>query len=426
MSSRKPTKIDTDDPRFTAHALDELGDVRACREIEALLSRSADARRALEDIREGAAKLREELAQEPMPVGSEAEQEALQAQVQIPPSTRRRWWRRAGGLAAAAAGFLAVALSLPQQRSFSNSVLTVPSPSKVREPSLSALADVPSGSASRAALGAQPVEALGGKVEAELDEAMFGEDQRFFLGEAGGVPAYISSQPMDSLIEGRDLRVASGAQPAPETFRTRFVDPRSLNSSARGRALAPSASPPIPAPTLGRDIPRAYVPFNTEAYDRVEDNPFLDVRQNPLSTFSIDVDTASYANVRRFINSGRLPPKDAVRIEAMINYFHYDDPQPDGEAPFSVSLEVAPAPWMVEHQLLRIGLKGAVFEMEDRPPSNLVFLLDVSGSMRAANKLPLVKKSIALLVEKLGERDRVAIVVYAGASGLALPSTSCD
>jgi Ca-activated chloride channel homolog len=166
--------------------------------------------------------------------------------------------------------------------------------------------------------------------------------------------------------------------------------------------------------------------FNTEAYDRIIDNPFLEVTQNPLSTFSIDVDTASYSNVRRFLRQRTLPPKDAVRIEELINYFSYNYDTPLGKDLFSINVEVAEAPWNLEHRLVRIGLKGKEIEMEKRPASNLVFLLDVSGSMEPANKLPLLKQALRLLVEKLGEKDQVAMVVYAGTSGLVLPSTSCD
>jgi len=163
--------------------------------------------------------------------------------------------------------------------------------------------------------------------------------------------------------------------------------------------------------------------FNTEAYDYIRDNPFLEVAQNPLSTFSIDVDTASYANVRRFLDSGSLPPKDAVRIEELINYFAYDYAGPRDGRPFAANMEVSAAPWDPAHRLLRIGLKGRELE-GSRPPANLVFLLDVSGSMQPPNKLPLVKESMRLLVDRLTEADNVAIVVYAGASGLVLPSTS--
>ena len=163
---------------------------------------------------------------------------------------------------------------------------------------------------------------------------------------------------------------------------------------------------------------------NTESYDHVEERPFLLATRDPLSTFSIDVDTASYANVRRFLmQMDRLPPKGAVRIEEMINYFSYDYPDPPDGQPFSVNVGAAPCPWQGRHRLVRIGLKGREIEPEKRPPSNLVLLLDVSGSMRAANKLSLVKRAMKLLARQLDERDRVAIVVYAGASGLVLDST---
>ncbi|HEV3343610.1 MAG TPA: VWA domain-containing protein [Pirellulales bacterium] len=164
--------------------------------------------------------------------------------------------------------------------------------------------------------------------------------------------------------------------------------------------------------------------LNTESYDRIDENPFLDVRQNPLSTFSIDVDTASYANVRRFLNGGALPPKDAVRIEELVNYFTYHDAPPTDDKPFAVHAEVARCPWEPKHRLLRIALKGRQIDLDNRPASNLVFLVDVSGSMNEPAKLPLLKSALRRLVEKLGENDHVAMVVYAGSSGLALPSTS--
>jgi Ca-activated chloride channel family protein len=166
--------------------------------------------------------------------------------------------------------------------------------------------------------------------------------------------------------------------------------------------------------------------FDTATYDHVSENPFLQAASNPLSTFSIDVDTASYSNVRRFINSGSLPPKDAVRVEEMINYFSYDYREPEGDKPFSIDLDATACPWDASHRLLRIGLKGRDVATENRPASNLVFLLDVSGSMMPAERLPLVKQAMRLLVEKLTEKDRVAIVIYAGGSGLALPSTTGD
>ncbi len=162
---------------------------------------------------------------------------------------------------------------------------------------------------------------------------------------------------------------------------------------------------------------------NTEQYDRIYDNTFKLTSQNPLSTFSIDVDTASYSNVRRFLSYGQLPPQDAVRIEELINYFHYDYPQPQGDKPFSINTEISESPWNKNHQLVRIGLQGKKMATENLPASNLVFLIDVSGSMNQTNKLPLLKSSMRLLVSELSAKDRVAIVVYAGAAGVVLPPT---
>ena len=162
---------------------------------------------------------------------------------------------------------------------------------------------------------------------------------------------------------------------------------------------------------------------NTEEYSTINENIFHNPARNPLSTFSIDVDAASYSNIRRFINASQMPPKDAVRIEEMINYFDYEYPQPDGEDPFSVNTEAAICPWNTDHYLVHIGLQGKNIATENLPPSNLVFLLDVSGSMNQANKLPLLKSAFKLLVDKLRPEDKVSIVVYAGAAGLVLPPT---
>lgn len=163
---------------------------------------------------------------------------------------------------------------------------------------------------------------------------------------------------------------------------------------------------------------------NTEEYDRIYENEFISVNDEPLSTFSIDVDAASYSNMRRFIvKQGMLPPPDAVRTEEMINYFNYDYPQPVGEHPFSVTTEVAPCPWNPENKLIHVGLQAKEIDMKESVPNNLVFLIDVSGSMSNPDKLPMVKRSLNMLVENLKDNDRIAIVVYAGAAGLVLPST---
>lgn len=164
--------------------------------------------------------------------------------------------------------------------------------------------------------------------------------------------------------------------------------------------------------------------FNTEDYDNIVENKFLSPAKEPLSTFSIDVDEASYSNVRRYLQNGSLPPAGAVRIEEMINYFDYDYPQPQNGDPFAVITEIAECPWNVKHKLIHIGLQGKQIPIDNLPSSNLVFLVDVSGSMDEPNKLPLVQASLKMLTDQLREKDKVAIVVYAGNAGLVLPSTN--
>jgi Ca-activated chloride channel family protein len=163
-----------------------------------------------------------------------------------------------------------------------------------------------------------------------------------------------------------------------------------------------------------------------EGYARIAEAAYVVVAQQPLSTFSVDVDTASYANVRRFLEGGRLPPAEAVRVEEMVNYFRYADPPPTGEHPLAVRVEAAACPWALDHRLVRVSLSTKEIERQARPAMNLVFLIDVSGSMDSPDKLPLVKASMRMLLDELNERDRVAIVTYAGESGVRLPPTSCE
>ncbi len=163
---------------------------------------------------------------------------------------------------------------------------------------------------------------------------------------------------------------------------------------------------------------------NQEDYETFIENAFESPKTAPLSTFSIDVDNASYTNVRRFINNGQKVPKDAVRVEEMVNFFKYTYPQPQNNKPFSINTEYANCPWNSANKLVRIGLQGKIIETDNLPASNLVFLIDVSGSMNDMNKLPLVKQSLKVLVDQLRKEDKISIVVYAGAAGLVLPPTS--
>jgi len=182
---------------------------------------------------------------------------------------------------------------------------------------------------------------------------------------------------------------------------------------------------PLHAPALA--LNPGWVARDRENYAHSDDNPLYRVLDNPVSTFSIDVDTGAYANVRRFLNQGRLPPQDAVRVEELINYFSYRYPvSEDNAQPFSIVTETGPTPWNGATRLLHIGIQGYHLAGGELPPANLVFLVDVSGSMRAANKLALLKPALKLLVQQMRAEDSIAIAVYAGASGTVLPPTRGD
>ena len=224
---------------------------------------------------------------------------------------------------------------------------------------------------------------------------------------------------------------ADAVQQRPESRSSASTAARKAGGAA---AAAPAPPPPLAAPQgqLYRDglmaQPRAIygLPQDTASYASIQENRFREVADHPLSTFSVDVDTASYANVRRFLNEGRLPPADAVRIEELINYFKFDYPAPRNGTPVSVTTELGTAPWNPRHKLALVGLRAVPIKQEKVAPRNLTFLLDVSGSMAPENRLPLVKKAMQMLVETLREEDRVGIVVYAGNSGVALMPTHGD
>ncbi len=316
----KPMKFDPEDPKLTAYALDEIEDEKERALVEEALQGSTEALEAVEEVRDVAKLLREQLGQE---VSSELSDKQRKA---ITDKNTKKTKASPMAWLATAAGLLFV----------------------------------------------------------------FGWFSLFsFRSEEAPAPSLVETQSTP----------ARPMAPAPLTMDPRRTPPR------------PMAPEPLQ--------------LNTESYNRIQDNDFLAVVENPLSTFSIDVDTASYSNVRRYLNMRQLPPPDAVRIEELINYFSYDYPVPDTNEPFSVHTELASAPWFPEHRLLKIGIKGREIESANRPMSNLVFLIDVSGSMQDRNKLPLLKRGMRMLVQQLGENDRVAIVVYAGASGLLLPSTPC-
>jgi len=265
----------------------------------------------------------------------------------------------------------------------------------------------------------------------EFDEIIMQEPPR--TAEPPPPPPIIRAAPEEGITEEEELE---------------FVD-QAIESATKLQAPTNNAVPPPPPPPppkeeeifkMVEEMPRfpgcedkikakkdariAQEPkWNTEDYTPIVENEFQTALDAPLSTFSIDVDNASYSNCRRYINDGVLPPPGAVRIEEFINYFDYDYPQPKGKRPFSIQTEIADCPWTNGHKLVHIGLQGKEIAKQNMPASNLVFLLDVSGSMNHYKKLPLLKKAFRMLVQQLDSRDRVAIVVYAGASGVVLPST---
>ena len=421
--------IDPKDPRLTAYALGELENEDERIEIEKALEGSEELTHSVTQIRQTAALMSEELQKEPSPGLSQKHQQRIESELQKPVgffSLNVGKWVFGGALAAAACLIFAAVLTpnLLQSNSGSSDSRTL---AELRQPEVDTVSS----------LSPAPDEQLAEDADLRYQESPAFRNETSEVAVQEEVPAAVNklreaepkSQPVPSgtaagIVGGEVTEFAQVGRSRADTPAPSERGAGSYSDSSSKQPESEAAAPAVVADARPLDIPAP--DLNTEAYDRIEDNRFLQVSNNPLSTFSIDVDTASYANIRRFLQRGMLPPKDAVRIEEMLNYFSYNYPVPSGEGPFSASVEVAQAPWKLEHRLVRIGLKGQELEMEQRPSSNLVFLLDVSGSMRSANKLPLLKNAMRLLVNRLSENDRVAIVVYAGASGLVLPSTSSD
>ncbi len=378
--------IHPDDPKWTAYVLGELSDAERA-EVERELESSVEAREIVDEIRLMTTLLKDELAKE-VPVGLRPEQRASIVQA----SRRRGRFSGVPRWIVAGAGALVAAMAL----------ISVSMPSLLR---------------SRQS--AVPAISLKDSRETGVNAPLpLPQSSPFQESQLRSRPSNVVQN--DVVLKTDSLKSAPGAESAKGPVLTGVM----------GGVLRPSAipaPPPPPPPSERVRVDNLRKPdFNTEAYDRVDDNPFKTVAENPLATFSVDVDTASYANTRRFLNQNQLPPKDAVRIEELINYFNYEYPQPTGRHPIAVLAEVAASPWQPAHRLVRIGIKAKDIDTSRRPPGNLVFLIDVSGSMMSPDKLPLLKSSLKLLVDRLTENDRVAIVVYAGMSGLVLPPTSGD
>ncbi|MEX0324966.1 MAG: von Willebrand factor type A domain-containing protein [Puniceicoccaceae bacterium] len=416
-------KFSVNDPKITAYALGEIDDPKERQEIEAAVAASEELQQAVASIREMGDLLSESLAAEPVPELSEFDTARMEQVPDEQPVTRKRLIDR---------------------------VLTWPALSAAVAAAVLAMVLVPQGLLVHQAEKDAETEAAGLKpatVEVQTSQAPPPQ-------EVGAVRQN-ELEALEDVVVAQTSQIAKQVKPLAEPRRQDLYDV----DSSRVKVDAIISSQPMPA-TEGKNEVFELSPFmvetestgyqarnsvaatrfvheadkkewNTESYDPIEETDFRSPLVAPLSTFSIDVDTASYANVRRFLNQGQLPPADAVRIEELINYFPYADKPPvksldEGGDPFAVHMAQTTAPWNTGHRLLRIALKGYEMPWEERPASNLVFLLDVSGSMSDHNKLPLVKKAMDLLVHRLDGRDRVAIVVYAGASGLVLPSTTAN
>jgi len=438
----KTNNIFPDDPRLTAYALKEMEPAERAG-FEQALAHDAVARQAVAEISATISTLTAALENEPM---APAEVPGAKAEVYTK-VVRFPYWTISSLAAACFAVFFIFwqrSEVLNPQKQYIEVALPT-SPPATAEPEQPTADESPTAAVSNVIERAEE-DAARKKVLADVGAA-FKKEARLAV---GSVPTTLKDQSKASALGARQdpLTFAVGgdvgAKPAEEEMASvSYYGAATLGSGAADSIgpLGYAAQPSVAATRGHRDMRELYdlnqAPrenpawvrartereSNTEGYAYRKDNDYLRVADNPLSTFSVDVDTASYANVRRFLNQGQRPPTDAVRIEELVNYFPCHYPPPAGNAPFAASLEVAGAPWAPAHRLVRIGLKGREFNESLRPAANLVFLLDVSGSMSQANKLPLVKQSLRLLVEKLRPDDRVAIAVYTGASGLALPST---
>ena len=436
-------KINPNDPKLTAYALDEIQDENERKAIEEFLEHSEEARQEVDSIREAGTLLTSELQKEPAPQLSQQQHQEIAAKSQRHSYTflnlARSRWALGVGLATAACLILAVNIflvgpgggaeekylaRLERPTVLPTSGSGEKAPPAVERMEKDRLVDMAAEKSLR-----QPAETEVASDERAQRPKLEQKERRKAI-EASGKPELIVGTIQPQNRSSRALTSPTVHTVSPLTLGSGHAFlPSAPAAGAAGGVHVMSGPPPFPggsAPDIAPDPSRQVPDFNTEAYDRIVDNPFMEVTQHPLSTFSIDVDTASYSNVRRFLKRGVLPPRDAVRIEEMINYFSYDYAAPSGSNPFSAQVEIAQAPWELQHRLVRVGIKGKEVNLAGRPSSNLVFLLDVSGSMCPENKLPLLKKAMRLLVDKLGENDHVAIAVYAGASGLVLPSTSCD
>ncbi len=408
--------IQADDPKLLAYALGELEGAEL-KAVEAQVAGSDELQKLVQDYRDLTAQLKTELGKEVQPKLTAAQRHAVKAKIPGQPRKKRPLLWAAIGLGSAAAFAVCVGgviLSKARERArrinCNGEFATV-----------GAKAILASGDASAVSPGFYEI----------TMELRTGKKQKKLILNPNTARRY-RLPDLDDFYILKEVDASTT-----ETFYKsgkKSEEKLGIGTGAGKMGWAYGGKGTIP--TIG-DLPSVGRLFKDEkgpgeagvaagSHGRIVENEFLAAWTAPFSTFSIDVDTASYAMIRQQLNRGYLPHRDSVRLEEMINYFDYDYPQPEKERPFSVNVEVASCPWNLKHRLVKIGLKGREIALDKRPSSNLVFLLDVSGSMGQPNKLPLVIKSMKKLVKQLGESDRLAITVYAGAAGLVLPATTCD
>ena len=365
--------LNKDDPRLTAYALGELQDDETlAREI----ADNPELQAEVDAIRACAAGLTAAFKAEPLPVVARAEKNAGKGR------------RYAFRFFAAAAAAVVVVIGLV-------GVVTSDNPKILAQRSIEA-----------------------GIESVEVEDADFKTSDTVDFAEAGEINEVVSLESV-SAVRAAKARNAPRAESVPLLAAPAAQAPACLD--------APINRARMPVDGFAGEIPPEHLrqsgESRTDSFDRIQENAFVRVAEHPLSTFAVDVDTASYSLARRALNSGRLPIPGVVRVEEMVNYFDYDYAPPADGKPFATHLAAVVCPWNPAHRLVRVGLKGRVLDAKARAPMNLVFLIDVSGSMDEANRLPLVKKSLTLLVQQLRDDDRVALAVYAGSAGLRLPST---
>lgn len=409
------------DPRITAYALGELsGDERA--KFESEIALNAELAAAVEEARALTEQLQSHFAQEPGPPLDTARRQAILADSQASAgaaSTARPWFKRRGWQLALAASLLLLVVGIPavatRLRESRSVAMTSQMTNELPEaPFATEYATDPQATAN-IQLGKQLGEAAAAAGSAST-------------GKPVDMPV-VGSGSLGRKLQERDYQLpvlATGSEVASEVRFERLG--KIATPGAPGAPGVPADAPiALGITTDGEAIDEGRGPgIAGDRFDPITDNAFKRVSEHPLSTFSVDVDTASYSKVRDFlVRANQLPRPDAVRIEELINYFDYEyaAPDPSGEHPFAARAEVVSCPWNADHRLARIAIKGRAVAADKRQPSNLVFLIDTSGSMDAPNKLPLVQQGMKLLLSKLGENDRIAIVVYAGSAGLVLDST---